>query len=202
MLAIILMVWQSSAFIIQQIQDQTPLPKVHQMISDSSSEITGRRDFLQSGISTLASISVLGASLPAFGLYEKQEELQGNIFKKERNEKLASLTAAIAQQEKALEAYELYVAERDFYSIRGALRRPPFADIRKDSTALISLLEGDEKKKVQKVYDSFKIALEKFDRVAGKGTQGELKDEREIDDSYAAAVAALKKYLSEIPSTS
>ena len=131
-----------------------------------SAQHMSRRDVL-GGVTGLG----IGGPLPTkanAALYQKEEVLQGKIFLKERGEKVGEILANVRKASRDLDTAEAYLDFGKISQFRMALRKGSLAGLRKDSSAILSLLDGATLKEATVARNAVIASLEKLDAAASK----------------------------------
>lgn len=96
--------------------------------------------------------------------------------------------------------------ENDFVAVKGFLRTPPFADVRKSCFTVVRGGEdGPKSQDLQKTYKAFIASIEKIDSTASLGIRGrkipplQLTEEYAVVESTIQAFIAVAEEANEIP---
>ncbi|CAM9671816.1 unnamed protein product, partial [Chrysoparadoxa australica] len=98
--------------------------------------------------------------------------LQGAAFSKERQAIEQADRDALKEVSDAFKNMENVVLDKDYYSVRGALRTPPISNTRRSMRDAITYLdEGATRDKAEHEYKSLIDAIQKLDYAALQGTR-------------------------------
>mmetsp|Transcript_22553 Transcript_22553/g.32726 ORF Transcript_22553/g.32726 Transcript_22553/m.32726 type:complete len:240 (-) Transcript_22553:71-790(-) len=168
-----------------------------------NTELLTRQQALRAGLGLVAGVGLWqGVTQEAAAnelYYEKVEPLQGNIFKKERDEKVFEFEQDIRAAAKALSGVELYVADRDWLAIRQALRVPPLALLRGSGKKMLNFMDDDVRANVEPKLLRAITGIEKLDVAASKGSAGAKNADKQLDAAYADVVQLMNAYLEVLP---
>lgn len=158
---------------------------------------------LKGGGVALAGVLLSGMPRSAFALDEEQEqfdEFRDGLEIKKKEEELAENLRLLTSAAAGLKTLNTKVEEKEYVSIRQAMRIPPISNLRLSAKKVIAGL-GDEgaKAKTQAAYAALISSVEELDRLAKKGEQGGLKDDKGIVAAYDKCIERGDTLVSSLP---
>ncbi|CAN0151088.1 unnamed protein product [Pylaiella littoralis] len=160
------------------------------------------------GSGVLGAGVLLGPSAQQAGAEEMKDEVQqfaelrGQVEKKGRDEVSKQNLASLTEATDALKTLDFFIAEKDYQSLRLALRNPPIGNLRASARkVIINIGDKDAEEKATAAYKALITSVDKLDSIANVGMKEKdgLKDDKEISEVYHTCVKRGSELVTLLP---